>query len=78
LINGLSPVEETTMNEEGMPILPLLLGSLVLCYFGLEVNRRRNKLRSIFNVFDREESQIAACLEYMVENGELKPYVPAG
>jgi hypothetical protein len=64
------------MNEEGMPILPLLIGSLVLCYFGLEVNRRRNKLRSIFNVFDREESQIAEALESLVENGALKPYVP--
>ncbi len=62
------------MNEEGMPILPLLIGALVLCYFGLEVNRRRNKLRSIFNVFDREESEIAAALERMVESGELKPY----
>ena len=25
------------MNEEGIPILPLLVASLVLCYFGLEV-----------------------------------------
>ena len=41
------------MNEEGIPIFPLLVASLVLCYFGLEVNRQRNKLRSIFNVFDR-------------------------
>jgi hypothetical protein len=64
------------MNEEGTPILPLLLGALVLCYFGLEVNRRRNKLRTIFNVFDREESEIAAALEHMVENGELKPCLP--
>ena len=45
------------MNEEGgFPILPFLVASLVLCYFGLEVNRQRNKLRSIFNVFDREET----------------------
>ena len=65
------------MNEEGTSILPLLLGALVLCYFGLEVNRRRNKLRSIFNVFDREESEIAACLERMVEGGELKQFIPA-
>ena len=63
------------MNEEGVPILPLLVASLVLCYFGLEVNRQRNKLRSIFNVFDREESAIAAVLEQWVEAGDLKPYV---
>jgi len=63
------------MNEEGIPIFPLLVASLVLCYFGLEVNRHRNKLRSIFNVFDREESEIAAVLEQWVESGELEPLV---
>jgi len=61
------------MNEEGIPIFPILIASLVLCYFGLEVNRHRNKLRSIFNVFDREESEIAAVLEQWVESGELEP-----
>ncbi len=64
------------MNEEGgLPILPFLVASLVLCYFGLEVNRQRNKLRSIFNVFDREESAIATVLEQWVDSGELKPFV---
>ena len=63
------------MNEEGIPIFPILIASLVLCYFGLEVNRQRNKLRSIFNVFDREESAIAAILEQWVESGELEPLV---
>jgi hypothetical protein len=66
------------MNEEGgIPIFPLLVATLVLCYFGLEVNRQRNKLRSIFNVFDREESAIADILEKWVESGELKPFVAA-
>ena len=64
------------MNEEGVPILPLLIGTLVVCYFGLEVNRRRNKLRAIFNVFDREESEIATALESLVQSGDLKPFVP--
>jgi len=39
------------------------------------VHRQRNKLRSIFNVFDREESEIAAVLEQWVESGELEPLV---
>jgi hypothetical protein len=64
------------MNESEVPILPLLLGSLILVYFGIEVNRQRNKLRKLFNVFDREESQIASLLEAWVEAGDLKPYVP--
>ena len=60
------------MNEE-LPIVPLVVGALGLLYFGYEVERRRNKLRQIFNVFDREESEIAALLETMVESGALKP-----
>jgi hypothetical protein len=63
------------MNEEGIPILPLLAGAVILAYFGIELNRQRSKLRSIFNVVDKQESAIAAVLEHMVESGELKPYV---
>ena len=62
------------MNESEVPILPLLLGSLILLYFGIEVNRQRNKLRKLFNVFDHDESQIANLLETWVDSGELKPY----
>jgi hypothetical protein len=61
------------MNED-IPIVPLLVGALGLFYFGYEVERRRHKLRQIFNVFDRQESQIAAKLEEMVESGRLVPY----
>jgi len=63
------------MNEEGgIPIVPLLIATLILGYFGLEINRRRKKLRAIFNVIDKRESPIAELLEEMVENGELKPF----
>jgi hypothetical protein len=61
------------MNEE-IPLLPLLVGAIGLLYFGYEVEHRRHKLRQIFNVFDREESEIATMLEAMVESGQLKPY----
>ena len=44
----------------------------------MRLTGRRHKLRQIFNVFDREESEIAAMLESMVESGQLKPYVPGG
>lgn len=62
------------MNEEA-PILPLLVGALMLTCFGLEVDRRRKKLRSIFNVFDKQESKIAGALEAMVISGEITPYI---
>jgi len=65
------------MNEE-TPILPIIMGALALLYFGYEVEKQRNKLRQIFNVFDREESEIASSLEAMIASGQLKPYVPEG
>ena len=64
------------MNTEEIPILPLVVGALVLLYFGYEVEKQRHKLRQIFNVFDREESEIATMLEAMVESGQLQPYAP--
>jgi hypothetical protein len=65
------------MNEEA-PIVPIIVGAIALLYFGYEVEKRRHKLRQIFNVFDREESEIAGLLETLVESGELKPYAPGG
>lgn len=64
------------MDTEDIPILPIVVGALGLLYFGYEVEKQRHKLRQIFNVFDREESEIASMLETMVETGQLKPYVP--
>ena len=63
------------MNEE-LEIFPLMLLSGLALYFGYEVNRRRNKLRRIFNTFDKRESKIAQALESLVESGQLKPHIP--
>ena len=63
------------MNEE-VPILPLVVGTCVALFLGYEINRRRNKLRKVFNTFDKQESKIADALERMVESGQLRPYVP--
>jgi hypothetical protein len=63
------------MNED-IPILPLLLGAALAVYFGFEVDRRRNKLRQVFNTFDKQESKIAETLERLVASGRLLPYVP--
>lgn len=65
------------MNEE-VQILPLLLGAGVAVYLGFEIDRRRTKLRKVFNTFDKQESTIAGALESLVESGQLKPYVPSG
>jgi hypothetical protein len=63
------------MNEE-FPILPAVVGTCLALYLGYEINRRRHKLRKVFNTFDKPESQIAEALERMVESGQLRPYVP--
>jgi hypothetical protein len=65
------------MNED-IPFVPILVGALAIFYFGYEIERRRHKLRQLFNVFDREESEIAAMLEVMVESGQLKPHPGGG
>ena len=70
---GTFSIRGSVMNED-ISIVPLLVGALGLFYFGYEIERRRHKLRQIFNVFDRQESEIAAMLEGMVESGQLKPY----
>jgi predicted SPOUT superfamily RNA methylase MTH1 len=64
------------MNGEELPILPIALLALGGLYFGYEVERRRKRLRSIFDTFDKEESRIATMLEQMVEAGQITPYVP--
>jgi hypothetical protein len=63
------------MNEE-IPLLPAVLGTCLALFLGYEINRRRNKLRKVFNTFDKQESKIADALEQMVQNGELRAYVP--
>jgi hypothetical protein len=62
------------MNEE-VPILPLVVLAALGLFLGFEINRRRNKLRKIFNIFDKQESKIAQKLEAMVASGQLRPYV---
>jgi len=64
------------MNNEEIPIVPILVGTLAVLYFGYEIQRQRHKLRQVFNVFDRQESEIASALENMVASGQLKPFTP--
>jgi len=64
------------MNGEEIPITTVIIAAVGVLYFGYEVERRRHKLREIFNVFDRQESEVAAALEKLVESGTLRPYLP--
>jgi hypothetical protein len=61
---------------EDMPLVPLIIGAILVATVGYETRRRRDRLRQIFNVFDKKESKVAEALEAMVKNGQLKPYIP--
>jgi len=63
------------VNEE-VQILPLAMLACTGLYLGYEINRRRNKLRKVFNTFDKDESKIAEALEALIHSGQLRPYVP--
>ena len=65
------------MNAEELPLVPILAGTLTALYFAYEVDKRRNRLRAIFDTFDHEESRIARMLEEMVESGALTPFTPS-
>jgi len=62
------------VNEE-VQILPLAMLACTGLYLGYEINRRRNKLRKVFNTFDKDESKIADALEALIHSGQLRPYV---
>ncbi len=61
------------MNEE-TSLMPYLLAALGVLYVGHEIEKRRHKLREVFNLFDKEESVVAQALEHLVESGQLVPY----
>ena len=63
------------MNED-VQILPLAILACSGAYLAYEINRRRNKLRKVFNTFDKDESKIAEALEALIHSGQLRPYVP--
>jgi len=64
------------MNEEMQQILPWAALACLGAYLGFEINRRRDKLRKVFNTFDKDESKIAEALEALIHSGQIRPYVP--
>ena len=64
------------MNEEMQQILPWAVLTCLGACLGFEINRRRNKLRKVFNTFDKDESKIAEALEALIHSGQLRPFVP--
>ncbi len=63
------------MNEEMQQFLPWAALACTGAYLAYEINRRRNKLRKVFNTFDKDESKIAEALEALIHSGQLRPFV---
>jgi len=62
---------------EDTPIVTFIIAAILIAGLGYEIERRRARLRDVFDVFDREESKIAGTLEAMVLSGQLTPYTSA-
>ena len=52
----------------------LVFFSFLMVAAGYEIKRRQQKLRAVYDVLDVETKHIAASLEQMVQQGELRPY----
>lgn len=52
----------------------LFFAAVLIGALGFEINRRRKKLRQVYDVLDKETKHIAAELEGMVQEGALMPY----
>lgn len=63
------------MNEQFTNIIAGLTATMMVAWVGLEISRRRAKLREIFDVLGRDDRTITIALEQMVDDGVIQPYV---
>ncbi|MGI9211303.1 MAG: hypothetical protein ACR2HF_02425 [Methylococcaceae bacterium] len=52
----------------------LFFAAVLIATMGFEINRRRKKLREIYDVLDDKSRHVVLELEQMVEQGVLTPY----
>jgi hypothetical protein len=51
-----------------------IIGVAMVGWIAFEIDRRRKKLREVYNVLESKDKHIIGDLEHMVELGLLKPY----
>ena len=66
------------MNEQFSNIIAGLAAVVAVSWLGVEISRRRNRLRETYDVLGKEDRHICVALEQMVEDGKLPPWTPAG
>jgi hypothetical protein len=65
------------MPERVADVLALLMSALAVGYCVYEIERRRRKLRDVWDILDKEDALLTEMLEEMVARGELQPYTGA-
>lgn len=53
----------------------LFFAAILVGALGFEINRRRKRLREVYDVLDKQTQHIAVELEKMVEEGQITPYM---
>jgi hypothetical protein len=51
-----------------------IFGIAMVGLVAFEIDRRRKKLREVYDVLETEDRQVVSDLEHMVATGLLKPY----
>ncbi|NBY22707.1 MAG: hypothetical protein EB012_09465 [Gammaproteobacteria bacterium] len=55
-------------------LLTTTLSAMILAVMAIEIKRRRQKLREVYDVLDSEYRHVVNELDSMVLRGDLKPY----
>lgn len=54
--------------------ITIFFAAVLITSLGFEINRRRKKLREVYDVLDTKARHIVSELEQMVQDGMLEPY----
>ena len=55
-------------------LLTTTLSALILAVMAIEIKRRRQQLREVYDVLDSEYRHVVNELDSMVQSGDIKPY----
>jgi hypothetical protein len=65
------------MPERLTDFMALLMSAFAVGYCVYEIERRRRKLRDVWDILDSDDAHLTQMLEEMVARGELQPYTGA-
>lgn len=60
--------------EQASNTVTLILGLALIAAVGFEIQRKRQKLRELYNVLEADDAKVVAELDRLVDMGFLKPW----